>query len=53
MYILSTFGNTSKFLSTPKKKNMEWNKDIQKYKDQEAPLDPKRYLKLLIDIPLD
>ena len=52
MYILSTFGNTSKFLSTPKK-NMEWNKDIQKYKDQEAPLDSKRYLKLLIDIPLD
>ena len=24
------------------KKNIEWNKDIQKYKDQEAPLDPKR-----------
>ena len=40
MYILSTYGNTSKFLSTPK--NNEWNKDIQKYKDQEAPLDPKR-----------
>ena len=23
-------------------KNNEWNKDIQKYKDQETPLDPKR-----------
>ena len=52
MYILSTYGYTSTFLSTPKK-TMEWNKDIQKYKDQEAPLDPKRYLKMLIDIPLD
>ena len=31
------------------KKNNEWNKDIQKYKDQEAPLDPKRWVLKYVD----